>query len=64
MELLKVWAPFIILIVVWIFFMNRMRGGSGFQNNCLQEMKTQTAAQLEIARSLDRIAVALEKPQS
>jgi ATP-dependent Zn protease len=62
-DLISLWLPFLILIGVWIFFMNRMRGGSSWQNKCLEVMKAQTESQAAIARSLERIATALEQKQ-
>lgn len=60
-DLLKIWLPFIILVAVWIFFMRRLRGGSSFQKDVLEEMKVQTKAQADIAHQLNRIATALEQ---
>lgn len=60
LEILKVWLPFLILIGVWIFFMQRMRGGHPAQQRLITQMDAQLAVQHDIARQLDRIATALE----
>jgi len=52
--------PMLLLIVVWIFFMLRVRSGgfqSKYQTACLDQMVANTKA-------LERIAVALEKNAS
>ncbi|NJM82674.1 MAG: hypothetical protein HC844_09350 [Tabrizicola sp.] len=57
LEFLKAWAPFIILLAVWIFFMKRAGAGGGWKKT----MDEQADIQRDIARHLDRIATALEK---
>jgi ATP-dependent Zn protease len=49
--------PFLFLIAVWIFFMNRMGANGGWK----KAMDEQAVIQRDIARQLDRIATALEQ---
>jgi cell division protease FtsH len=56
------WAPMVLLIGVWIFFLRRMGYGggkfrTGFQKEYLDELRKQNAA-------LERIAAVLEKQKS
>jgi preprotein translocase subunit YajC len=54
--LLMSWLPFILLILVWIFLSQRLRGATSEQmNKYYEEMQRMNAL-------LDRIALALEKP--
>ena len=60
-DTLTVWAPFLVLIGVWIFVWNRQSGiGSPYQRTRLAEMQTQNELQKETNHLLDRIASALE----
>jgi ATP-dependent Zn protease len=53
------WAPFILLIGFWVFFMYFMRrGGTRFQRDYIERHKQHMQRLEEI---LERIAVALEK---
>lgn len=61
LEMLKVWAPFLVLVGVWIFFMQRLRGGTPLQTTMIAKLDAQTAVQKEIAAALERIASAMEQ---
>ncbi|OYU40298.1 MAG: hypothetical protein CFE33_07105 [Pseudorhodobacter sp. PARRP1] len=60
LDMLKVWAPFIVLIVVWIFFMYRLRNGTPQQSMFVAKIDEQTAVHKDIAAALERIATAME----
>jgi hypothetical protein len=59
--LLVSWLPFVVLILVWIFLSQRLRGG---RNRLNEFYEAQVAQVTEMQRTnvlLNRIAVALEK---
>ena len=60
LDMLKVWAPFIVLVVVWIFFMQRLRNGTPQQAMFVAKIDEQTAVHKDIAAALERIATAME----
>ncbi len=53
-KLILNWIPMLLLIAVWVWFLTRMRGGKGYQNQILEEYRRQNA-------TLERIAAALER---
>ena len=52
------WAPMLLLVGVWIFFMRRMKGGWGWQ---MQLTDRQREHMERVETQLERIATALER---
>jgi ATP-dependent Zn protease len=58
MALLYTWAPVLLIVALWIFFMRRFGWGKGGYK---QYMMTNQEHMASIDRNLERIAVQLEK---
>lgn len=52
MSLLSLWLPFIVLIGIWIFFMNRMQGGGKGGGDGLWQIEGQAVDRKEWSRDL------------
>ena len=63
-DLLLSWAPMLLLIAVWIFFMRRYSGRKSPQAKLVANSDLQVKATQELAAAAQRIAQALEKPQA
>ena len=62
--LLLSWAPMLLLIAVWIFFIRRYSGRKSPQAKLVANSDLQVKATQELAAAAQRIAQALEKPQA
>mgnify|MGYP001086917748 CR=1 FL=1 len=60
-DILTIWGPMVLLLVVYSFFMTRMRSP---QNQTIEYLKEQTELMKEFVKITERIATALEKIQS
>lgn len=63
-ELLVSWAPMLLLISVWIFFMRRMNRKDSPQKQSVELMKQQNATLTRQLDALERLAAAVEKVTS
>ena len=55
------WFPMLLLIAVWVFFLQRMRSGKGYFSKYQKDCMELTRRQVE---ALERIANILEKKAS
>jgi hypothetical protein len=60
-DILTIWGPMILLLVIYSFFMTRMRSP---QNQTIEYLKEQTELMKEFVKITERIATALEKTES